>query len=130
VKYSYKKEGFEKREEKDQSTGTNALINCTLLTILLRDLLAQETRMTLPIVFDEFSALDEYNQNTAIKVASEHGFSLFCASPTLTVEVASVVGYYITLDDFHADTIYDKSGERDVVFHRFSERIYSLATEN
>lgn len=128
VKYSYKKDGLDKREAKDQSTGTNALINCTLLTILLRDLLAQETRMTLPIVFDEFSSLDEYNQNTAIKAASEHGFALFCASPTVTAEVASVVDYYITLDDFHADTIYDKSGERDIVFHHFGERIYPMPT--
>jgi hypothetical protein len=128
VKYSYKKDRLDKREEKDQSTGTNALINCTLLTILLRDLLAQETRMTLPIVFDEFSSLDEYNQSTAIKAASEHGFALFCASPTVTAEVASVVDYYITLDDFHADTIYDKSGERDVVFHHFGERIYPMTT--
>lgn len=127
VKYSYKKDGLDKREKKDQSTGTNALINCTLLTILLRDLLAQETRMTLPIVFDEFCALDEYNQITAIKAASEHGFALFCASPTVTAEVASVVDYYIALDDFHADTIYDKSGERDVVFHHFGERIYRVA---
>jgi hypothetical protein len=126
LKYSYKKDGLEKREQKDQSAGTNALINCTLLTILLRDLLAQETRMTLPIVFDEFSSLDEYNQNTAIKAASEHGFALFCASHTVTAEVASVVDYYIALDDFHADTIYDKSGERDVVFHHFGERIYRV----
>lgn len=130
VKYSYKKDGLDKREAKDQSTGTNALINCTLLTILLRDLLARETRMTLPIVFDEFSSLDEYNQNTAIKAASEHGFALFCASPTVTAEVASVVDYYITLDDFHADTIYDKSGERDIVFHHFGERIYPMPTGN
>ncbi|MEQ1738392.1 MAG: hypothetical protein ABL884_00650 [Methyloglobulus sp.] len=126
VKYSYKKDGLDKREAKDQSTGTNALINCTLLTILLRDLLAQETRMTLPIVFDEFSSLDEYNQNTAIKAASEHGFALFCASPTVTAEVVSVVDYYITLDDFHADTIYDKNGECDIVFHHFGERIYPV----
>ncbi|MEQ1484535.1 hypothetical protein [Methyloglobulus sp.] len=126
VKYSYKKEGLDKREAKDQSTGTNALINCTLLTILLRDLLAQETRMTLPIVFDEFPSLDEYNQSTAIKAASEHGFALFCASPTVTAEVVSVVDYYITLDDFHSSTIYDKNGERDIVFHHFGERIYPV----
>jgi DNA repair exonuclease SbcCD ATPase subunit len=126
VKYSYKKEHQDKREEKDQSTGTNALINCTLLTILMRDLLAQESTLKLPVIFDEFTALDEYNQRTAIKAATEHGFALFCASPTVTAEVVSVVDYYITLDDFHANTIYDAGGERDVVFHHFWERLYEV----
>ena len=126
VKYSYKKAHNDKREEKDQSTGTNALINCTLLTILLRDLLAQDSTLTLPVIFDEFTALDEYNQRTAIQAATEHGFALFCASPTVTAEVAAVVDYYITLDDFHASTIYDPSGERDVVFHHFWERLYDV----
>ncbi len=126
VKYSYKKEHQDKREEKDQSTGTNALINCTLLTILLSDLLAQDSELTLPIIFDEFSSLDEYNQRTAIQAATKHGFALFCASPTQSAEVVAVVDLYITLDDFHANTIYDPSRERDVVFHHFWERLYEV----
>ncbi|MCX7092974.1 MAG: hypothetical protein NTY50_05940 [Methylobacter sp.] len=126
VKYSYKKEHQDKREEKDQSTGTNALINCTLLTILLSDLLAQDSELTLPIIFDEFSSLDEYNQRTAIQAATKHGFALFCASPTQSAEVVAVVDLYITLDDFHATTIYDPSRERDVVFHHFWERLYQV----
>ena len=129
VKYSYKKEHQDKREQKDQSTGTNALINCTLLTILLRDLLAQDSELTLPVIFDEFTALDEYNQRTAIEAATKHGFALFCASPTVTAEVVAVVDYYITLDDFHANTIYDPSGERDVVFHHFWERLYEVTEQ-
>ena len=129
VKYSYIKQHQDKREDKDQSTGTNALINCTLLTILLSDLLSQDSQLTLPIIFDEFTALDEYNQRTAIKVASEHGFSLFCASPTDTAEVVSVVDYYIHLDDFHVDTLYDAAGERDIVFHHFQERLYELTEQ-
>jgi hypothetical protein len=124
VKYSYKKLHQEKREDKDQSTGTNALINCTLLTILLSDLLAQESNLKIPIIFDEFSSLDEFNQPTAIKVASKQGFSLFCAAPTDTAEVVAVVDYYICLNDFHVNTIYDSSGERDVVFHHFQEHLY------
>jgi Tfp pilus assembly protein PilE len=126
VKYSYKKEHQDKREEKDQSTGTNALINCTLLTILLRDLLAQDSELTLPVIFDEFTALDEYNQRTAIQAATKHGFALFCASPTQTAEVVAVVDIYISLDDFHANTIYDPTGERDLVFHHFWERLYDV----
>jgi len=126
VKYSYKKEHRDKREQKDQSTGTNALINCTLLTILLSDLLAQDSELMLPVIFDEFTALDEYNQRTAIQAATQHGFALFCASPTQTAEVVAVVDYYITLDDFHANTIYDAGGERDVVFHHFWERLYEV----
>lgn len=124
VKYSYKKLHQEKREDKDQSTGTNALINCTLLTILLSDLLAQESNLKIPIIFDEFSSLDEFNQPTAIKVATKQGFSLFCAAPTDTAEVVAVVDYYICLNDFHVNKIYDPSGERDVVFHHFQERLY------
>lgn len=124
VKYSYKKAHQDKREDKDQSTGTNALINCTLLTILLSDLLAQESNLKIPIIFDEFSSLDEFNQPTAIKVATRQGFSLFCAAPTDTAEVVAVVDYYICLNDFHVNKIYDPSGERDVVFHHFQERLY------
>ncbi len=130
VKYSYKKTHQEKREEKGQSNGTNALINCTLLTILLGDLLAQDSKLMLPIIFDEFTALDEYNQRTAIKAASEHGFALFCASPTQTAEVVAVVDFYISLDDFHASTIYDAGGERDVVFHHFAERLYEMTEQH
>ena len=129
VKYSYKKEHQDKREQKDQSNGTNALINCILLTILLSDLLAQDSELTLPVIFDEFSNLDEYNQRTAIQAATKHGFALFCASPTQTAEVVAIVDHYITLDDFHANTIYDASGERDVVFHHFSERLYELTEQ-
>ena len=124
VKYSYKKVHQDKREDKDQSTGTNALINCTLLTILLSDLLVQESKLKIPIIFDEFTSLDEFNQVTAIKAATKHGFALFCASPTDTAEVVSVVDHYIHLDDFHVNTLYDPTGERDVVFHHFQERLY------
>jgi DNA repair exonuclease SbcCD ATPase subunit len=124
VKYSYKKAHQDKREDKDQSTGTNALINCTLLTILLSDLLAQESNLKIPVIFDEFSSLDEFNQRTAIDVADEQGFSLFCAAPTDTAEVVALVNYYICLDDFHVNKTYDSSGERDVVFHHFQERLY------
>jgi len=126
VKYSYKKVNQDKREDKDQSTGTNALINCTLLTILLSDLLAQESNLKIPIIFDEFTSLDEFNQVTAIEAATKHGFSLFCASPTDTAEVVSVVDHYIHLDDFHVNTLYDPTGERDVVFHDFQERLYDV----
>ena len=61
---------------------------------------------------------------TAIKAATKHGFALFCASPTDTAEVVSVVDHYIHLDDFHVNTLYDPTGERDVVFHHFQERLY------
>jgi chromosome segregation ATPase len=130
VKYSYKKEHQDKREDKDQSTGTNALINCTLLTILLSDLLAQESKLKIPIIFDEFTSLDEFNQVTAIKAATKHGFALFCASPTDTAEVVSVVDHYIHLDDFHVNTLYDPTGERDVVFHHFQERLYDALEQD
>lgn len=129
VKYSYKKLHQDKREDKDQSTGTNALINCTLLTILLSDLLAQESNLKIPIIFDEFTSLDEFNQVTAIKAATQHGFALFCASPTDTAEVVSVVDNYIHLDDFHVNTLYDTGGERDVVFHHFQERLYDTVEQ-
>jgi len=125
VKYSYKKAHQDKRENKDQSTGTNALINCTLLTILLGKLLAQECELTLPVVFDEFTTLDEFNQRTAIKTVKDHGFALFCASATDTAEVIAAVNYFIHLDECHVDTIYDKKGERDIVSHIYSqERFY------
>jgi len=130
VKYSYKKEHQDKREDKDQSTGTNALINCTLLTILLSDLLAQESNLKIPIIFDEFTSLDEFNQVTAIKAATKHGFALFCASPTDTAEVVSVVDHYIHLDDFHVNTLYDPTGERDVVFHHFQERLFDVIDQD
>lgn len=130
VKYSYKKAHQDQREDKDQSTGTNALINCTLLTILLGDLLAQESKLKIPIIFDEFTSLDEFNQMTAIKAATKHGFALFCASPTDTAEVVSVVDHYIHLDDFHVNTLYDSSGERDVVFHHFQERLYDAVAQD
>lgn len=126
IKYSYQKQHQDKRENKDQSTGTNALINCTLLTILLGDLLSQDTQLTIPVIFDEFTMLDEHNQRTAIQATTEHGFALFCASATDTAEVVSVVDHYIHLDDCHVSTTYDDKGERDVVFHHYQERLYEV----
>jgi hypothetical protein len=96
-----------------------------LLTILLGKLLAQECELTLPVVFDEFTTLDEFNQRTAIKTVKDHGFALFCASATDTAEVIAAVNYFIHLDECHVDTIYDKKGERDIVSHIYSqERFY------
>jgi hypothetical protein len=125
IQYNCKIQNQDNWENEDQSTGTEALINCTLLTILLSKLLAPECKLTIPVVFDEFTKLGAFNQKTAVKTVKDHGFALFCASATDTPEVIAVVDYYIHLDECHVDTIYDKKGKRDIVSHPYyQERFY------
>ncbi|WP_323166407.1 hypothetical protein, partial [Pseudomonas bubulae] len=84
VGYRYRKRGHDKYTEEDQSNGTTAMINCRLLSILLRRLLIANTQICLPLVMDELSNLSHLNLKAARGIAESEGFVLFGATPEPT----------------------------------------------
>lgn len=102
VGYRYRKRGHEKYTEEDQSNGTTAMINCRLLSILLRRLLVANTQICLPLVMDELSNLSHLNLRAARGIAEAEGFVLFGATPEPTSTIAKVIGNYIDLSHFLA----------------------------
>ncbi|MDU8357943.1 hypothetical protein [Pseudomonas syringae group sp. J309-1] len=102
VGYRYRKRGHDKYTEEDQSNGTTAMINCRLLSILLRRLLVANTQICLPLVMDELSNLSHLNLKAARGIAESEGFVLFGATPEPTSTIAKVIENYIDLSHFLA----------------------------
>jgi hypothetical protein len=126
VGYRYRKRGHDKYTEEDQSNGTTAMINCRLLSILLRRLLVANTQICLPLVMDELSNLSHLNLKAARSIAESEGFVLFGATPEPTSTIVKVIENYIDLSHFIAtDKTY--SHLRRVIYTGESE---SLRTKN
>lgn len=82
-----------------QSGGTTTAITAFVLSILLSEIKEVGMKVHLPIVVDEIAALDAENSETVIRQISEHGFSIFCATPDYKANIAKCVGRYIHIDE-------------------------------
>ncbi|MDP2520985.1 hypothetical protein Q8W30_00260 [Neptunomonas phycophila] len=123
VSYRYKLEGQEGFDSKEQSNGTSSMVNCLLLSILLKRLLRSDAQICIPLVMDEMGSLDRENLQTAARIAQTKGFVLFGASPDISSEIVQAVKNYVNLGSFKAtDSSY--SEKRRVIYHTFSERLY------
>lgn len=123
VSYSYKLEGQDRFDSKEQSNGTTSMVNCLLLSILLKRLLRSDAQICIPLVMDEMGSLDRENLQTATKIAQTKGFVLFGASPDISSEIVQAVKNYVNLGSFRAtDSSY--SEKRRVIYHTFSERLF------
>lgn len=126
VSYRYKLEGQEGFDNKEQSNGTTSMVNCLLLSILLKRLLRSDAQICIPLVMDEMGSLDRENLQTAARIAQKKGFVLFGASPDISSEIVQAVKNYVNLGSFRAtDSSY--SEKRRVIYHTFSERLYEEA---
>jgi hypothetical protein len=106
VDYRVRKIGDEFFTDVAQSTGTSLMINCRLLSILMKRLLIPNTKMHLPLFIDELSNLDDKNLATARDIAEADGFFVFGATPTYTASIGSVLQNYIHLSYFTATHAY------------------------
>lgn len=126
VSYRYKLEGQEGFDSKEQSNGTTSMVNCLLLSILLKRLLRSDAQICIPLVMDEMGSLDRENLQTAARIAQTRGFVLFGASPDISSEIVQAVKNYVNLGSFKAtDSSY--SEKRRVIYHTFSERLFEEA---
>lgn len=122
VGYRFRKEGHESYTEIDQSNGTTSMINCRLLSILMKRLLLPNTRICLPLVMDEIGKLYHLNLRAARDIAEAEGFALFGANPESTPTIVKIMGNYVNLGLFTAcDDSYSKF--RTVIYHGLAESL-------
>lgn len=128
VLYEYRIQGQEKRTTSSQSNGTNAIINSTFLTILLKELIQPNIILALPVIFDEIANLDEKNMLSVVDVVKNNHFSLFSATPTENLQLNNALGNFIHLDLFKAsEQSYDES--RPIIYYGGAERLEILPEE-
>lgn len=126
VLYEYCVQGQEKRTTSSQSNGTNAIINSTFLTILLKELIQPNIILSLPIVFDEIANLDYQNMLSVVNVARDNHFSLFSATPTENLQLNNALGHFIHLDLFKAtEKSYDE--KRSIIYYGGAESLQIMA---
>lgn len=128
VHYRYKLEGQDKFDNKEQSNGTTSMVNCLLLSILLKRLLRSDAQICIPLVMDEMGSLDRENLQTATRIAQARGFVLFGASPDISSEIVQAVKNYVNLGSFRAtDSSYNE--KRRVIYHSHCERLFEETPE-
>ncbi len=123
VYYRYRLEGLEIYDDKEQSNGTTSMVNSLLLSVLIKRLLRSDAQICIPLIMDEMGSLDRENLKTAIRIAEEHGFVLFGASPDISSEIVQAVKNYVNLGSFRATTA-SYNNRRRVVYHSYCERLF------
>ena len=98
VAYEYTLEETGERVTKSQSGGTTSTITAFVLSALLRKIIPDYVSLKIPIIVDEVSTLDFKNTKATIQQIAEHGFSIFCATPTFSGFISQNVGRYIMID--------------------------------
>lgn len=98
ISYRYKLQGTDEVVTKSQSGGTTSAITAFVLAILFKRVTPDYISLRLPIIVDEISVLDSNNTDSTIQQISEHGFSIFCATPSFSALVSQKVGRWIMID--------------------------------
>lgn len=98
VKYQYKFEETEEWVTKSQSGGTTTAITATVLSVLLKRLSPIHVQLQMPIIVDEISVMDTDNTESTLNQITEHGFSIFCATPTFSASLGETVGNWLMID--------------------------------
>lgn len=98
VNYEYTLEETGERVKKSQSGGTTSTITAFVLSVLLKKITPDYVALKMPIIVDEVGTLDFKNTNATIQQIAEHGFSIFCATPTFSGYISRNVGRWIMID--------------------------------
>lgn len=98
VTYNYKLSDTGEVVTKSQSGGTTSAITAFVLAVLLNRITPAYVRLNMPIIVDEIGELDSNNTNSTIEQISEHGFSIFCATPNFSAILSQKVGQWIMID--------------------------------
>lgn len=83
---------------KSQSGGTTSTITAFVLSVLLKRITPPYVSLRMPIIVDEISTLDFKNTSATIKQIADHGFSIFCATPSFSGFIIQNVGRWIMID--------------------------------
>lgn len=124
VNYSFYRN--EEKEDTPQSNGTNSMVNAILLAILFKNMIPEDLKLQLPVVFDEVGKLDEDNLNEIYKIVTDQNLTLFAATPEQTGTIASVLDLYHDLSCCQATdvTVYGKA--KTIYFPGMEERLINL----
>ncbi|WP_290537987.1 hypothetical protein [Alcanivorax sp.] len=98
VKFVFELNG--EKEKAGQSTGTTGMVNVVLLAILLRQMVPEDITMTVPVIFDEVSNLDERNLAELRRVVEENNLVLIAATPSNTGVIAGIIGTWHYLYEY------------------------------
>jgi len=98
INYHYQLEATGDVVTKSQSGGTTSVITAFVLAVLLRRITPPYVQLQMPIIVDEISTLDSINTNSTIEQITEHGFSIFCATPSFSAFVSHKVGRWVMID--------------------------------
>jgi len=98
INYHYQLEATGEVVTKSQSGGTTSVITAFVLAVLLRRITPSYVQLQMPIIVDEISTLDSINTNSTIEQITEHGFSIFCATPSFSAFVSHKVGRWVMID--------------------------------
>lgn len=98
VNYHYCLKETDEWVTKSQSGGTTTAITASVLSVLLKRLSPSYIELQMPIIVDEISVMDSDNTSSTIKQIMEHGFSIFCATPTFSASLSEKVGHWIMID--------------------------------
>ena len=83
---------------KSQSGGTTSAITAFVLAVLLKRITPKYVQLQMPIIVDEIGTLDIKNTGSTIEQIAEHGFSIFCATPSFSAFVSQKVGRWVMID--------------------------------
>lgn len=98
ITYRYKLAETGEELSKSQSGGTTTTITAFVLSVLLKQITKVHITLRMPIIVDEISTLDTKNIDATIKQIADHGFSIFCATPSFNAALVRKVGRWITID--------------------------------
>jgi len=98
INYHYQLESTGEVVTKSQSGGTTSVITAFVLAVLLRRITPPYVQLQMPIIVDEISTLDSINTDSTIEQITEHGFSIFCATPSFSAFVSHKVGRWVMID--------------------------------
>ena len=98
ITYHYTLEETGEVVTKSQSGGTTSTITAFVLSVLLKRITPPYVSLRMPIIVDEISTLDFKNTDATIKQIADHGFSIFCATPSFSAFVSQKVGRWVMID--------------------------------
>lgn len=98
INYQYTLKETGETVTKSQSGGTTSTITAFVLSVLLKRLTPPYVTLKMPIIVDEISTLDFKNTDSTIQQISDHGFSIFCATPSFSGYISQKVGRWIMID--------------------------------
>lgn len=106
VRYTCCKAGETTFTDTPQSTGTTTMINCLLLSALLKRLMRRHTVLTIPLVVDEIGRIDHDNLQEFVRIAEKYGFAVFGTHPEQTPKVIAATQRYFNIEYFAAEFPY------------------------